>query len=108
MQVRLKLSQQLQLSAACLHLHNELKASAPQWDILSTVKKLVESSSGGHAKVRVTSAGGVENPAHLCTLAGQFVVFSDSLLRLEDFHINAFLLHKVQGGGGNLLEETMV
>lgn len=92
-----------------MHLHSELKASAPQWDILSTVKELVESSSGGHvSKVRVTSAGGVENPAHLCTLAGQFVVFSDSLLRLEDFYINAFLLHKVQGGGGNLLEETMV
>ncbi|KAA8579382.1 hypothetical protein FQN60_016812 [Etheostoma spectabile] len=49
--------------------------------------------------------GGVEDPPHLGALAGQFVVFSNGLLRLQDSDVDTFLHHKVQSGGGNLREE---
>lgn len=55
-----------------------------------------------YSKTRATSAGGVEDPTHLSTLASQFVVLGNSLLRLQDSDFNSFLLHKVQRGGGNL------
>lgn len=55
---------------------------------------------------RVTSTGGVEDPAHLSALDSQFVVFSNGFFSLQDSNIDTFLLHKVQSGGGNLREET--
>lgn len=51
------------------------------------------------------STGGVEDAAHLGALARQLVVFSNSLLRLQDSDVDTFLLHKVQRGGGNLKGE---
>lgn len=48
----------------------------------------------------------MEDPTHLGALASQFVVFSNSLLRLQDSDVDTFLLHKVQSGGGNLREEA--
>lgn len=51
-----------------------------------------------------SSAGGVEDPAHLGALANKFVVFCDSLLCLQDSDLHPFLPHKVKRGGGNLGE----
>lgn len=48
----------------------------------------------------------MEDPAHLGALAGQFVVLLHGPLGLQDFDVDASLLRKVHGGGGNLREET--
>lgn len=53
-----------------------------------------------------SSAGGVKDSTHLGALASQFVVFSNGLLRLQDFDVDTFLPHKVQRGGGNLQSFT--
>lgn len=44
----------------------------------------------------------MEDPTHLAASAGQFVVFGDSFLSLQDPDFNAFLRHKVQRGGRDL------
>lgn len=58
------------------------------------------------AQAGAGSAGGVEDPAHLGPLARQLVVLGHGSLRLQDSHVDAFLLDKVQGGSGNLRDDT--
>lgn len=48
----------------------------------------------------------MEDPTHLGTLASQFVVLGNGLLRLQDFDVDASLLHKVQSGRRNLRKQT--
>jgi len=59
-----------------------------------------------HPSVKVTSAGGVEDPAHPGSLTNQDIVFGHSLLCLQNSDGDAPLFQEVQRGGLHLGERN--